>query len=232
MKKYLILFNLLIINVAFSQVSFKVLNLKTIDHNKYLLKISISNESNKKLAVPLDIAWFKGYFSPDICPKFEDVEYPYLAPTLLIKDEKQQYIEAKSVNLGYIDEKYIKNDDDFSSKENEKRKLIDNWMKKENINDYSKAMANLYLINNIILMQPKQNFSYEIQLDISEIKYSKFSALHDKYSLEDNNNYNLSLAICIDKNVYDYLTVTQIKKLKKYNLFTGRVESNKVVIKY
>ncbi|MCQ4142713.1 hypothetical protein [Chryseobacterium sp. EO14] len=232
MKKYLILFNLLIINLAFAQVSFKILNLKTIDHNKYLLKICIINESDKKLAIPLDKVWFKGYFSPDICPKFEDIEYPYLAPTILIKNERQEYVEAKSTNLGYIDDKHIKTDNNFSSKESEKRKLINNWMKKENINNYSKAMTNLYIINNIVLLQPKQNFSYEIQLDISEIKYSRFSALHDEYPLEANNNYHLSLAICVDKDIYGYLTSAQIKKLKKYNLFTGKIESNEIEVKY
>jgi hypothetical protein len=232
MRKYLILFNIIIINLVFGQVSFKILNLKNIDHNKYLLRIDITNETNKKLAIPLDTTWFRGYFSSEICPKFEEIEYPYLAPTVLIMDKNQQYIEAHSANLGYIDEKYIKLDNKFSSKKNKKQILIDNWMKRENISDYSKAVTNLYLMNNIILMQPKQNFSYEIQLDISEIKYSKISALHDEYPLKIDEKYNLSLAICIDKQVYNYLTPSQIKKLKKYDLFTGKIESNKFEIRY
>jgi len=232
MKKYLILFNIIIINFVSGQISFKILNLKGTDHNKYLLKIDITNETNKKLAIPLDTAWLKGYFSSEICPKFEEVEYPYLAPTVLIMDEKQQYIEAHSANLGYIDEKYIKLDDEFFSNKNKKQILINNWMKKENISDYSKAVTNLYLMDNIILLQPKQNFSYEIQLDISELKYSELSALHDEYPLKMDKNYNLSLAICIDKDVYNYLTPFQIKRLKKYNLFIGKIESNKFEIRY
>jgi hypothetical protein len=63
------------------------------------LKISIINESKKK-AITFDRVWLRAYFSPEICPKLEEVEYSYLAPTVLIKDEiKQDYVEAKSSNL-------------------------------------------------------------------------------------------------------------------------------------
>jgi hypothetical protein len=230
MKKFLILFNLLIINLAFTQVSFKVTNLRTIDHNRYLLNISIINESNKKMAIPLDTAWFKGYFSPKICPTFEDIEYPYLAPVILIKDlNKQHYIEAKSGNLGYIDKSLIKTDPEHQQNRNI---IINLWMKKENIKDYSSAMINFYLKNNILLIQPKETFSYEAILDISQIKHSKDSALYDEYTLNDGESYNISLIFCVDKNIYNYLTSTQIKSLKKYKLFTGEAESNNFTIKY
>lgn len=84
-------------------------------------------------------------------------------------------------------------------------------MKKEDIHDYSKVIINLYLINNILLMQPRQSFSYEIKLNIFGMKYSSISALHDEYSLINNKNYDSSLAICIGQDIYSYLISFQLR---------------------
>lgn len=230
MKKYLILCNLFMINLFLSQVSFKVINLQSIDHNKYLLKINIINESSEKLAIPFDINWFKGYFLPQLCPTFEEIEYPYLAPTVLVKNlNKQKYILAKSANIGYIGESLIKIDHNYQE---DQKKVINSWMQKEDIKDYSIGRTNFYIMNNMLLIQPKECFSYEIILDISQIKYSKVSALYDEYILKKGVTYEISLIFCIDENIYHYLTSSQIMKFKEYKLFTGKIESNRFRIKY
>lgn len=234
MKKFLVILILLIVNFSFSQIKLKIDDVRLIDENKYLLKISVINESKENYAVPIDTTGFRAYFSSKICPEFEDVEYPYLAPTILIEDDSnKQIIEGDIGNIGYLDDEAIAkiNNGDIYRKINKDKLLLNQWMKKERISDSLKAKINMYIINNILLLKPLEVISYQILMDTSELRYSKNTLLHDRYNLKENMKYNLSLAICINQKIYHNLTLNQIEKFDGNTLFTGTIESNKVELK-
>jgi hypothetical protein len=227
MNKYFLIYLLLLINnITYSQIKFTVSIAKVIDNDKYILKINFANQSKENYAIPVDTTGFRAYYSPQICNK---VDYPdkYFAPVLLFKDEKSEtYIQANSGSYD-IPEMAIENLEKQARIKLRKRKdKIKNWMIKNQFKIFEEAEENYNVIKNIIFLKPTQSFSYEIMLDLSDIRRSNISLNHDRYSLDEKSSYHLSLSVCIDKSIYKLLTSKQIKQNKTYKFYDGRLDSN------
>lgn len=213
-------------NIIYSQIKFTASIVKTIDNHTYILKVNLTNQSQENYAIPIDTTGFRAYYSPQICSK---IDYPdkYFAPVLLFKEEKSDvYIQANSGSYDLY-EPIIENLEKQAAIKLQKRKnIIKNWMIKNQFKTIEEAEENYNVVNNIVFLKPKQKFSYELRLDISDIRHSEISLNHDRYYLNKNNNYFFSLSICIDKSVYKLLTNQQIKQNKEYKFYHGRLDSN------
>jgi hypothetical protein len=85
-------------------------------------------------------------------------------------------------------------------------------------------------MQNLVCLKPKEKKNFTIPLNLRNIT-NKDNAIHDSYLLEKNKNYTLFLSLQVKGNIYNYLTKAQKQKLKKYELFTGSLESNTIELK-
>ncbi|MFP3594695.1 hypothetical protein [Chryseobacterium sp. SIMBA_038] len=234
MNKCLIIFFTFFINLISSQVNLNVVILKKNSSGQYVLGITVTNESKNNYIIPIDTTGFKAYYPSEVCSKIENTDYPYkyLGPSIIIKDiNTDKYLEANPAAFDVNEKMAIEIEKKIDSSLQKKKSIIDIWRSKEKIENYKSAEKNHYLMTNIILLKAKHSFTYEIQMDIFDIRRSEFSLNHDKYILDEDKSYDFSLLICIDRILYNYLTSTQKKKLKNYKFFEGKIISNNISFK-
>ena len=51
------------------------------------------------------------------------------------------------------------------------------------------------------------------------------------YLLKKDTLHKMFLEICIDEKIYDYLTPKQKEEFKGYRLFSGKIQSNEIMIR-
>jgi len=225
MKKYLIFFNILIFNFAFCQIS--------IDYNiesnieTSLLKINVTNNSNEYYMIPLDINGFKGYYESEYCGTFDDQDYPYkfFAPTIMLKKDTTDAYLIPNSSRGNMPEEvgeYIK---DLEMVKNKELKDISGWKKKYHFITEKETIKNYYITKNLLFLKPHEKYTYTVTLDLGNIRRENTSILYDYYFFEFG-KYNLALHLCITNDAYNWLTLKQKKKFKKYKFFTGLIKSN------
>jgi hypothetical protein len=108
-------------------------------------------------------------------------------------------------------------------------KKIKLWQKKNGIKSFDDAKINYYIFNNLIYLKQGEKIEKEFYFDLHNITNGKY--MYYYYHIEDDKQYDVSLSFNIEDCVYKYLTPFQKQKLKKYKLFTGLLESNKVEFK-
>lgn len=233
MKKYLILVNILLFSFAYTQIKYKISIKEKISNSKFLVKIDINNISNDSYIIPLDTTGFKAYYLDEMCSVLNS-EYPYkyFSPAIMLENNRnKKKIQASTLTFDVTEESIPIIEKKIDSTLNKRKMLISDWVIKENIRDIKLAEQNYNIVNSLIVLKPRTNFSCEIFVDLYTIKRSDVSLNYDSYLLSPNNEYNFSSVICIDKKVYSYLTKNQKRKFKKYKFFSGSIESNKILIK-
>lgn len=118
-----------------------------------------------------------------------------------------------------------KNSKRIKKEELKEKERILKWKKQNKFTSDIDAIRNLYISENLILLEPKQKINIEMEMDIYNIRRGN-TYFYNYYVLTNGKKYNLSVNVCVDKNIYNYLTEEQKKSLKKYKLFTGNLESN------
>lgn len=196
-------------------------------------KIEIYNHSNKKIVLPLDTTSFQAYFKDNyVMSRSEwNKDYPFYSFTINTYDALTNKRMETHSSTPYLDlsdfEKQRSNTEsankDYSSK-------IDSWKKNNNLKSDLNAEINYYLLRNLMFLQPKETKIFYVPYNLKNIT-NKDNTIHDSYVLEENKNYTLFLSLQVKNDIYNYLTPHQKQKLKKYKLFTGSLESNKIEIK-
>ncbi|KNB61718.1 hypothetical protein AC804_10440 [Chryseobacterium sp. Hurlbut01] len=196
------------------------------------LKIIVTNKTDKPYLLPIDTSSFKGYYESEYCGIFEDQDYPYkfFAPTVMLKEEnKQEYLFPGS-SKGHLpegdgSEEYIKSLINTANKEiNE----VEKWKKKYDLKNKKDAIKNYYLTKNLLFLKPNEKHVYTIVLELGNINRENASTLYDYYSFEFK-KYFLALHLCITNDAYNWLTIKQKKRFKKFIFFTGTIRSNDVL---
>jgi len=233
MKKHLILINILLFSLAYTQITYKISIKEKISNSQFIVKIDINNISSENYIIPIDTTGFKASYPDEMCSLLNS-EYPYkyLSPTIILQNNKnKQYMEPYTRTYDVPEESISRIEKHIDSSLQKRKILINDWVIKENIKDIKTVEKNFYLMENLIALKSKTSFSCEIFIDLFTIKRSELLLNYDSYVLGPNNEYLFSSIICIDKKVYSYLTKKQKKKFKKYKLFSGKIESNKIEIK-
>lgn len=190
--------------------------------------VTIYNESKENYVLPIDVLHFRPYEAD--CGVFSDYEMEFPSLSLMVNiinsDSKRE-----DYALGY---KHFDNIDSIEKNIDTKRenfqKKIKDWGKKNNIKDYNLALINYNLNNNLIYLKPHEKVSFKIKFDLHNVTNQEL--IFYNYILEKTSNYIFYLSLCNYKNINKYLTSSQNKKLKKYKLFTGSLESNKIELKH
>lgn len=224
--KIKLLLCLLLSCMVFSQLTLKW----ELKNNNKQAVISIKNSSDTNIAVPLDIRSLQGYISDNYHELLseENTKYPFLTLRVTIFDStltKRLNVEdsVPYLNISTFEENRQKID---TVRKNDQLKL-ETWKKKNRIINDSAARINYYLFENIILLKPKENLKFVVAFNPRNITNQE-DATHYSYNLKQNKRYTVFLSLNVEDELYKYLTTSQKQKLKKYNLFTGKIESNAI----
>lgn len=203
-----------------------------LDSKKENAEVTVYNDSDKNIAIPLDTLSLQGYYSDSdrITEKNWNKDYPFFALTLNIYENSKKRIKTNS-GAPYFDmSKFeeIKNKKD--SIQNEYNFVIKQWQAKNKIQKDFTAQINYYLLKKILLIKSKDKIKFSVIYNLRNITNTE-NGLHDSYQLEFGKNYFASLTLNINSLIYKYLTKDQKQELKKYELFEGKIESNKIELK-
>lgn len=233
MKIYITLISLLITVSLHSQIGINYIIKSQVETYRLNLKIEVINLTNDYYLLPFDVRGFKGFYDSEYCGVYNDKDYPYkfFAPTVMLKKEgEEDYIYPGSSRGHYNGEGSEKGIKELEKKANRELNEITKLKNKYSFKSYEDALKNYYITKNILLLKPHEKYSYEISLDLGTITRTNTSVLYDYYFLEFS-KYNLSLDLCITKDAYDWLSVEQKEKLKKYKFFVGTIKSNRFLFK-
>ena len=240
-QKTLIMRNILFIviffiyNTLFSQISMKVSVFSKKEDN-YMLKIEVINDSDYDYIIPIDTANYRYYFPEETCTNFYRLEnYPDLGIIFKIKNKKNEYMD--SLLSGFIhltEEELLAISEKRKEKERIHREKIKNWKRKYHIKgDYKNIDINWYLYNQLKVLKSKKSITYLKNFNINDINIGLDinSSSYYYYHLDKNVDYPMFLEICIDKKIYDYLAPKQKSEFKGYKLFSGKIQSNEIMIR-
>lgn len=220
--KNLIIFFFLSYGICKSQVKITLSYSKS-DENA---KVSIYNDSNEDIIMPLDMKSFKPYHENQCSIADYEFPYPIFGITLLVENNNEKL-------LGNIRNIEIPDDDSFNNIKEERRKInskylnsIKKWGDKNKIINLDSAKINYYLYKNLVIIKSKQQITFSSVINFDNITNQKY--IYYYYPIDWTKKNELSVSICIDSNIYNVLTEKQKQKLKKYTFFTGKLESNKI----
>lgn len=190
--------------------------------------VTIINQSENNLVIPIDTISLRPYFN-DICLDVAQHvnTYPTLGLNIRVKNNTGQILESSAGSVLVNDAKAAK----VISREialNDKRyqKEIKFWQKMNGIKSFDYAKINSYIFNHLYFLKPGERVEHIFYFDLHNITNSKY--LHSYYHLENGKEYEISVSLTIEDCIYNYLTKEQKKKLIKYKLFTGIIESNTI----
>jgi hypothetical protein len=230
MKKTIIFIILFLYGIFSAQIDLKI---NFLNEKKSTIIITILNQTNDYYVIPFDKKGFKAYNSDEVCSNLNSLEYSYsfFAPTLILKDIDNDSIMEPLIGNFHIDRLSEKNIARLKKEELKAKDKIFNWKEKNSFNNDEDAIRNLYLNENLITLSPKEKLDIKIEMDIYNIKRGN-TYLYDYYTLINNKKYNLSINLCADESIYNYLTKKQKKHLEKYKFFTGKLVSNTLTYIY
>ena len=240
-QKTLIMRNILFIviffiyNTLFSQISMKV-SVFSKKEDDYMLKIEVINDSDYDYIIPIDTANYRYYFPEETCTNFYRLEnYPDLGIIFKIKNKKNEYMDSLLSGFIHLTEEELLA---ISEKEKEKERIhrekIKNWKRKYHIKgDYKNIDINWYLYNQLKVLKSKKSITYLKNFNINNINIGLDinSSSYYYYHLDKNVDYPMFLEICIDEKIYDYLTPKQKEEFKGYRFFSGKIQSNEIMIR-
>lgn len=194
--------------------------------------ITLYNNSTENIIIPIDKSSLQVY-SNDNCYLSQDnwdKSYPSLGLVLNIYESDSQNRAEIDSGFPYLD---LENFDELKKKKDSIETIysqkVDRWKQKNKIQKDNFAQINYYLVNNLIALKPKEKIKISLPFTLRNVTNQKYDQ-HDSYILMKNKQYYAYLSICIDENNYRYFTSKQKRKLKKYKLFTGKLESNKITL--
>lgn len=225
MRKILIPIFFFIYTIFFAQID---INIHFLDEKKPLkMIIVITNQTNEYYVVPFDKKGFKGYNIEELCSNLRSLDYPhyFFAPALIFKDPQNNNTMESLIGSYHINRLSDKNTIRIKKEELKEKRRILKWKDQNNFTNDVEAIRNLYINENLILLAPKENLNIEMEMDVYNIRRGN-TYFYNYYVLTNDKTYNLSIKLCADKSIYNYLTEKQKKYLKKYKFFTGNLESN------
>ncbi|MGH1516144.1 hypothetical protein [Chryseobacterium sp. JK1] len=225
MKKIFILIFLYIYTLSFAQIN---ISIHFSDEKRPLkIVITLTNKTNEYYAVPFDKKGFKAYNIEEICSSLNTLDYPhyFFAPALIFKDPQNNNTVESLIGSYHIDRLSNENAQRIKKEELKEKERILKWKNQNNFTNDMEAIRNLYINENLVLLSPKEKLNIELEMDVYNIRRGN-TYFYNYYVLTNEKTYNLSIKLCADKNIYNYLTKKQKKYLEKYILFTGNLESN------
>ncbi len=230
MNKIIILVIFFLYGMLSAQIDLKI---NFTNQKNSIIIITLINQTNDYYIVPFDKKGFKAYNSDEVCSNLDNLEYSYsfFAPTLTFKNLDNDSIIEPLIGNFHINRLSKKNIERLKKVEFKEKAKIFNWKEKNSFSNDEEAIKNLYLHKNLIRLAPKEELKIKIEMDIYNIRRGN-TYFYNYYTLTNNKTYNLSIYLCADKSIYNYLTEKQKKHLEKYKFFSGKLTSNTLSYSY
>ena len=240
MKRFLILFFFFISHIFLSQdikMDVKIINEKEIEFfgeklTEYTLQIKLSNESNTNYAIPIDTTGYMVYYSGFQHDNIDGFQEKYLKfmPQIIINEE---LLEGESSLPPRFDDKYISI---LIQVQNKKRKQyergISKWRHKYKLTgDNLFVNNNKQIFSNIKTIKAGETIIYIKKFSPTKMNYNPLIYTHDYYIMKNDIPYPMSLEIGINSCIYNFLTSEQKEKFKDYKFFSGKIQSNEIMIR-
>jgi len=240
MKQIISIFIFFIYALINSQIKLEIKSLKKDAPTQNYIEIKLINNSELYYALPIDLSDVKPDFFGKNCD-FSVNEITFLEKNDMLlrllfinentkKNEEDIYNFPNPQDLAHskiIENQYLKKKDSVVSINNFR---IKKWKDSNNLRQSDDFVKLNYLIySNIILLKPKQEITYKLNIDYSKLYSSRIhetDSYYYYYNLKKDVPYSFMLNYCIDNRVYRYLTQKQKETLKKYKLFSGNLNSN------
>lgn len=187
-------------------------------------EVILINNSNEHYALPIDKFHLRPY--EQNCNTFSDYEseFPAFALMTNLVDSSNGQIDYMIGYKSFDDINSVKKNID-SKREKLKRRII-KWGDENKIKDYNNAYINYFLVQNLVCIKPNEKITFRIKADLHNITNQEL--IFYSYHIKNTENYNFYLSLCEYNDLDKYLTSSQKQKIKKYKLFTGSLESNKI----
>lgn len=223
---------LLILFLTFSIFSGQIRMTWTLNQKAGMANISIKNEGLNFVIIPLNTSSLQAYYLENcIINEAEfDKSQLYFSPSLIVNNDSdkrqvESFSSTPSIDISKFDSLKSKLD---SINETYNNKIY-KWKKRNKIENINYAQLNFYLINHLLTLKPSEEIIFSLPFNLINIS-ARDNGVYDSYILEHNKKHSASLSLCVDKNIYRYLTGKQKSKLKGAILFSGTIESNKISI--
>lgn len=222
-KKILIILNLFLLCQFNSQVKIEF----NIDYTNKKTNVILRNDTKDNILIPIDTLALSPYFD-NICLEISNYMHgsPYLGLNVKVIEDDKRIIESTGGSGRMIDLNVVRK---INLEKKKYEKKIRLWQKKNNIKSFDDAKVNYYIFNNLICLKPGEKIEKLFYFDLHNITNGKYTYYY--YHIEDDKQYDVSLSFNIEDCVYKYLTAAQKEKLTGYQLFTGRIESNKIQLR-
>lgn len=226
------IFQIIFVFLIFGQFKAQLKINWQLDSQEKVANITLYNESNENIIIPLDTTSLQPYYSDNYnIIKHEWIDqYPFFGLTINIYDNFEQknvetYLHSE-IDLSDLKKIKIKND----SIKKEFNLKMEKWGKKNNV-PKADVKINYYIMNNLLRIKPQEKIVFHVPFNLKNIINRDVGPSQGFYVL-DNEKENIGyLSISINKEAYiKYLTKSQRQKLNRYKLFTSSIKSNKINI--
>lgn len=231
-------FTCLLIN---SQIKLEVKSVKKNTYSQNYIELKLINTSESYYALPIDMSDFKPDFFGKSCDFNDENEITFFEKNdmllrILFIDNITNKFEENIYNFptpqDLLHSEIVRNQ--YNKKKDSVKFVMDTKIKKwKDLNNIKKddtfAKLNYLLFSNIILLKPKQEIIYKVNIDYSKLYTSRMyqtDSFYYYYNLKNSITYSFMLNYCIDSRIYKYLTRKQKKILKGYKLYSGNLNSN------
>ncbi|GAA5087002.1 hypothetical protein GCM10023210_09480 [Chryseobacterium ginsengisoli] len=198
-----------------------------IKNKGHILEITLSNNSDKEITLPLDTLSYAIPYTDKIDQYYNKPENIISNPDVFnalgihpIIYQNNQFKEQELADYPfYEEEQWVEK----AKIEEIRLEKINNWKKSRKIENQLFANYNWYILNNMITIQPHQEIKYKIHFNpfskmLHSLGYQEFY-----YRLKPKATYEVTFKIILNKNLYQFLT--EEDKRKYPNLFTGVISS-------
>ncbi len=199
----------------------------------HILEITISNESDRSVSLPLDSTTYA-------LPYTDDVRKYYRGEVNMIPDpdlfnvlgvfafvyQKGEFKISELDNEPFYDELQLQ---EIQKEKKLRLEEIRQWKENKNINSELSANYNWYLMNHMVTIPAHNHIKYKIYFNPSLKMLSEYSDMEYYYGFDPKISYEIVLKLILTKNLYKFLTKEDIRKYP--DLFMGVLSSNRLLFK-
>ncbi|QQV02987.1 MULTISPECIES: hypothetical protein [Chryseobacterium] len=192
------------------------------------IKITLKNVSKDDYIIPIDTSGLKAFDRNIFWLDFKHSKRvdKSLCVELLLKEKSSDTILEAVTRKKDIDLNTNHLDSLFSVIKKEKtiyEEKIHVWKSENNIKDIWKAEKNMYIIQNLLFLKSKKQFSYYVDFDTSFDLENNYSSEESYYIIQPQKKYDAIIKLTVPFDITSYLTKEQIKRYKKYKIFKGDI---------
>jgi len=200
-----------------------------LQHKGHIFEISLLNNSEKSISLPLDTLSYALPYTEDIWRYYNGEDFrtaPDLFNVLGVHPflfQRNKFIEKEfdmPYHLNIIPPPDAK---EKNQSKTDRLTVIKQWKEKNKLSSDLHAVYNWYLLNNMVTIDPKATIKYKIYFNPFLKRQNVFDYHEFYWQLDAKIPYKANFKIILNKNLYKFLTKED--KLKYPNLFSGVVSS-------